>query len=82
MTTVQLLQQLRAQLEDLHYRERRALVWQNRDEQNALYASGALAVIHAQIGELTYLVEQIEREGIKDDLRFQPDLPQGILTTA
>lgn len=66
MTINQLLRQLNQQVADLRYRERRALTWIKQGEQNKLYALGALAVIQSEIGDLLYLVEQLEREGISD----------------
>lgn len=66
MTTGQLLRQLQQQLMDLRYRERRALVWLKQGEQNRLYGLGALSVIQSEIGDILYLIEQLEREGIND----------------
>lgn len=69
MTTGQLLRQLNRQLMDLRYRERRALAWTKQDEQNKLYALGALSVIQSEIGDIIRLVEQVEREGIHDGVQ-------------
>jgi hypothetical protein len=66
MTTKQLLRQLKRQLMDLHYWERRASEWVKQDEQNKLYALGALSVIQTQIDDITHMIEQIEQEGISD----------------
>jgi hypothetical protein len=63
MTTPPLLRQLRQLRSDLRYREQAALPWTTQEEQTKREGLGALAVIQAQLAELTHLGQQVECEG-------------------